>query len=172
MSTMDNNPYSTPTAKLDSEIAINHRMQQMPRFSAWGVLGLSILTLGIYYTYWMFTRTRLINRIHDRTISMNLVIVVIGLLIASQVFGFMSNAETEAGNYRNLSTLTSIAYSISNLFWVFTVRNRIHQMSAAGREQGFWLGGILTFFLQVIYMQYKINEYHDTQLATQDNLAS
>lgn len=146
-------------------------MQCLPRFSAWGVLGLTIVTLGLYYIYWLFTRTKIINQVHSDKIPAGVVSTVLGLLLINIIVSFYSGMYPENLDYQLYANLSSIAYSLSNLYWVFSVRNRIHQMSQAEKQGGFWLSGIMTFFFQVLYMQYKINEYIDTH-SSESSLAS
>jgi len=171
MKPSDENPYSAPAAALDTELSTNARMQSLPRFSAWYVFGLSVITLGFYFTYWMFTRTNIINRVHDEKISMNLVYTVLGLLLANLIISFVSGMYPENADYQLLANLSSLAFSITSLFWAFTMRNRIHQMSHASNLNSYWMGGIMTFFFQALYMQYKINEYLDTH-QSESSLAS
>lgn len=167
----DNDPYHTPSADLNTEVASNRRMQSLPRLSAWIVFGLTIITLGLYYTYWLFTRTKIINQVHSDKISNGLVSTVLGLLLVNIIISFFSAAYPDNTDYAMLANLSSIVYSLSNLYWVFTVRNRIHQMSHANNQTGYWLGGVMTFLFQVLYMQYKINEYIDNH-SSESSLAS
>ena len=61
----ENNPYSAPSADLDTETSPDQRMRSLPYFSCWYVFGLTIITLGLYYPYWMFTRSKIINQYHE-----------------------------------------------------------------------------------------------------------
>jgi len=136
-------------------------MQKLPRFSAWGVFGLSIISLGLYYTYWLFTRTQIINQIQDQKIPMGLAHTVIGLLMVNLIFSLMSGANPDNEDYRQLASISGLCFNLGNLFWVFIIRQRIHRMTKAGEQSLFWLNGIFTFLFQVLYLQYKINEYID-----------
>lgn len=163
MESNEQNPYSPPEANLQADNT-GHKIENFPRFSAWAVFGLTIITLGIYYPYWLFTRTRILNRIHENKISCALVNVVIGLFIVNLVLSYISGMNPQDEDLNLSANLINILYAITNLYWVFSFRNRIHQITGADKESGFWLGGILTFFFQVIYLQYKINEYIDTRI--------
>lgn len=171
MAPEEENPYNTPRSDLSNEVAKGQRMQQLPRISTWYVLGLMILTLGLYYPYWLYTRTEVINRVHNRPIAMNTVIAILVLYALSQVLSFMDGFYS--GEYQMQAGIIGLLSAIANLYWVFMVRNRINEMAEAPTPQGYWLSGIITFFLHVLYMQYKINEYHDlyTDTGTRGELA-
>jgi len=136
-------------------------MQSLPRIPTLTVIAFSILSLGLYGTYWLFTRTQIINRIHDKKIPMSVPHTVIGLLLVNLIFSIMSGANPENMDYRDLASLSGLCFSLANLFWVFLLRNRIHRITLAGEKSLFWLNGIFTFLFQVFYLQYKINEYID-----------
>jgi len=136
-------------------------MQSLPRIPTLTVITFSILSLGLYGTYWLFTRTQIINRIHDKKIPMSVPHTVIGLLLVNLIFSIMSGANPENMEYRDLASLSGLCFSLANLFWVFLLRNRIHRITFAGEKSLFWLNGIFTFLFQVFYLQYKINEYID-----------
>ncbi len=136
-----------------------HALQALPQVSVWAALGLSIVSLGLYYTYWLFTRTQIINRVADKPISMMLVHTVLGLLMLNLVLSFVSGYNPDNEQYRQLASISGLVYSLFNLFWVFTVRQRLHKMTQAGERSLFWINGIWTFLFQVLYLQFKINEY-------------
>ncbi len=55
----------------------------------------------------------------------------------------------------------SMLTMVLNLVWAFKFRNRLNILSGSKKGDMFWLGGVLTFFFQIYYFQYKINEMHD-----------
>jgi hypothetical protein len=136
-----------------------HALQALPRVSVWAALGLSIVSLGLYYTYWLFTRTQVINRVCDKPISMTLVHTVLGLLMLNLILSFVSGYNPDNEQYQQLARISGLVYSLFNLFWVFTLRQRLHRMTQAGERSLFWINGIWTFLFQVLYLQFKINEY-------------
>ena len=92
---------------------------------------------------------------------MALVHIVFGLLFLNISLTLASGANPDNPDYKLIADISSICYSLANLFWVFTIRNRLHQMTKAGEQSLFWINGILTFLFQSIYLQYKVNEYLD-----------
>jgi Domain of unknown function (DUF4234) len=136
-------------------------MQSLPRIPTLTIVAFSILSLGLYGTYWLFTRTQIINQVHDKKIPMGVPHMVIGLLLVNLIFSIMSGVNPDNMEYRELASLSGLSFSLGNLFWVFLLRNRIHRITFAGKKSLFWLNGIFTFLFQVFYLQYKINEYID-----------
>ena len=55
-------------------------------------------------------------------------------------------------------TLLSVVANVLVLIWVFTIRNRIHQLSGAPKGNKLYLSGVITFFFSVFYMNYKIRQ--------------
>ncbi len=147
---------NSTTPAVDSQ---RHALQALPRVSVWVALGLSIISLGLYYTYWLFTRTQIINRVTDKPVSMILVHSVLGLLMLNLIVSFVSGYNPENEQYRQLAGIIGLSYSLLNLFWVFTLRQRLHKMTQAGERSLFWINGLWTFLFQVLYLQFKINEY-------------
>jgi len=169
MTELESNPYSTPESELSTvtEADIADLLHDFPRISAWAVLGLAIITLGTYYVWWMYSRTRIINRNSDYSISKFPVYFVLFFLVLNLGSSIFSALDPYDVNLAMGTNITNIVYTISSIYWMFVVRNRIHQITRADVLNGCYMGGILTFFFQVLYMQYKINVYKDahTQLS-------
>jgi len=155
-------PYHTPAAKLQADLTDNTPMKHLPQISVWYVFALNILTLGLYYPYWLYTRSNIINQLVENKIPLNLMSTVLGLFLINLVFSFMSGTQPDNLDYQAASSLSTIIYSISTLFWAFAMRNRLHQLSQASKQSGFWISAILTILFQMLYLQYKINQYIDT----------
>ena len=164
----DNNPYAAPKADLQIEPSNKgtEKIKQLNRFTTWGVVGLTIITLGIYFIYWMYSRTKVLNN----QLSTD---KIAGWLIAICVFLYILTIGLSYGplltslNPEMIVTLASISLvaSLINivffLTWIYTFRNRINKLSGSHKGDSLWLGGVLTFFISVYYFQYKINQIHD-----------
>lgn len=169
---MSDNPYSAPDADLavensDSGVAA---VKQFPRFTAWAVFGLSIITLGIYSYYWLYTRTTQLNNLSapENKIASWLPTTTIIVVILYWIMNFaplmMGGAMADPSMAMMIgivSLVISIAYLVFYLMWIFGFRNRLNMLSGVNKGEAFWLGGVMTFFFNVIYFQYKINQMHD-----------
>jgi hypothetical protein len=156
MNELVDNPYKAPEANL-VQSTNDKGILEFKRFSAWGVLGLTIITLGIYPCYWMYSRTVTINSLHESTIPLVLPISLFCLAIlsfASDLFG-----ESEAATIAGLVIL--LVYFVLYLVVLFKIRNRLQSIINRSSNKQYKLGIVLTFFFYVIYLQYKINEYID-----------
>lgn len=171
MKPTDSDPYTSPSAGLETGVTDNKNMQKLPRISTWHVFALNILTLGLYYPYWLYTRSMIINQVHTNKIPSNLINTVLAILIINLLFSLVSGQQTAPDEEKAASSLLSLLYIVSSWYWAFTIRNRIHQMTHAVKHSGYWLNGILTLLFPLLYLQYKINEYIDTHQA-ESSLAS
>ncbi len=151
---MESSIYQTPEADLGNQSAADG-FKNFKRFTAWGVFGLTIITLGIYPVYWLYTRAQVINKFHDTKISVPLLQAFVATVIASIVLEATTGVLSENSIILVLSGLASLAQIILYLVVLFTVRNRL--VEVLGRD----IGPILTFFAASIYLQYKINETID-----------
>ena len=152
----------TSANNVNTDIHLNRDMQKLPRLSVWTVLGLTIITFGLYHLYWMLTRSRIINQIQDKKVPSILINAVFGLMLLNLSFAFISSANPDDLDAAMHSNIINVIYSLVNLYWIFLIRDRILLIANANKETGFWIHGFLTFLFQVLYMQYKINQYHDT----------
>ena len=157
------NPYSSPATEL-----VDHRgsgIGQFKRFSAWGVLGLTVITFGIYYMYWFFSRSNRLNQFYPHKINP---VFIWGSLATYIIYMVFSNLVEQLADRPELlvaGAIASFAYLILYVGWVFAFRNRLIEMAREDGNTEFKIGPVMTFFFQALYLQYKINEYHDKHLA-------
>ncbi len=152
-----NNPYKTPDAEL-VKTADASSVNKLGRFSAWAVFGLTVITLGIYPLYWMFTRAGTINTLHENKISSALLISLVVVTILSFGSNFLDQTQPEviiAG------MVIGIVYMVLYLMVLFKIRNRLQDILSDAYGQSFRVGPVLTFFFFAIYLQYKINHCID-----------
>ena len=149
-----NSPYASPLAEL-VEKNDNQKIHEFTRFSAWGVFGLLIITLGIYPIYWHYTRAEKINSFHDNKINKAWLIALVLSFILSIFMEFLGDSNIEL----ILSLVVSIVYLVAYIVVSFSIRNRLQDITKTR------ISGILTFFFSAIYLQYKINENIDNSVA-------
>ena len=154
-----NDIYSTPESKLvnSSEGDIDN----FTRFSAWGVFGLSLITFGIYFMYWFYTRTAKLNEFHDNKISMKLVYTTLFIYVGYTIVSFLDESLYDNELVLVGAMVVMLAYFILYLTWVFSFRSRILDIAVEHGRADFRINPGLTFFFQALYLQYKINSYID-----------
>ena len=156
-----NDLYSTPEATLVNPDGGD--LDSFTRFSAWGVFGLTIITFGIYYMYWFYTRTLKLHEFHDNKISMGLVYSAMVTYIAYTALSFLDEAAYQNEFVLIASLSVMLGYFIVYLTWVFTFRSRLLDIAVANGNTQFKINPVLTFFFQALYLQYKINVYIDNK---------
>ncbi|MBU2713502.1 DUF4234 domain-containing protein, partial [Zooshikella harenae] len=154
---LDKSPYSAPSSEISNHNTGGEGIYQLPRFSAWGVLFLMIITLGIYYYYWLYSRTVIINRICDRKVSSILSGSVLVLFVVSFILSLCQVFAEEIGFTYDLQlafaeAIFNLASSITTLFWLFAIRNRLHYMCKSNKRSLFWMNGFITFIANAIYL--------------------
>jgi len=151
-------PYAAPSADLVEQKDPN-KIKQFERFSAWGVFGLGIITLGIYPVYWLCTRAQKINSIHENKISkiwINILIFsTILYYVASILIEFISTNSSLLITVSVIILVVAISYLVSYIVVAFSIKNRVREITNNKSN------GILTFFFGAIYLQYKINQAID-----------
>jgi hypothetical protein len=153
------NPYSSPSSDL-VEVKSNN-ISNFKRFSAWGVFGLSVITLGIYFMYWIINRSLVLNGFYHQKISP---IFIWGSLITYLVYMPFSQLIDKLSDQTILLAvgfLISLGYLVLYVGLVFAFRNRLLEMAREDGRSDFKIGPVLTFFFQALYLQFKINQYID-----------
>ncbi len=156
-----NNPYSTPEANLETSDG-NELYLQLPRFSCWGVFGLTFITAGIYYMYWLYKRTEMLNAVAIKPIPKWLIVTTMISYVIYFPVSYMPESMLSEILYLNILIGATIVYFVFYYWWVFAFKNQLKLLSVGSNVK---IGGFLTFLLQVIYLQYKINELHDLKNA-------
>ncbi|WP_428240581.1 DUF4234 domain-containing protein [Gynuella sp.] len=152
--------YKTPSSNLEMQ-ASGEDLQAFGRFSAWGVFFLSLVTLGIYSMYWMFSRTKILNRISDQGISSSVIWVTLVAYIINMVLSYGGALLLNSQFVVLVQLLAAVTYFIFMLIWIFGFRAEIVRIAQSHGQPDFRANGVLTFFFQTLYMQYKINQFID-----------
>ena len=153
------NPYQAPHAELLINDSGNALKDVFQRFSTWYVFILSILTLGLYVIYWMYSRTRSLNRLQGiEPISEVFILVAVAWNIVSYPLAFAEEFWQFSAELLLASTVFNIAASVLLLVWAFMFRSRLNLFLADSPLPSSRLGGVMTFFFQSLYLSYKINE--------------
>ncbi len=167
------NPYAAPAADVAPTAGSEESFAPFPRFSAWWVFLLTMVTFGIYAYYWLFTRSQVVNKHYPQhSISNGLVWTALSVFILQLILGFAmgmmigSGSIDPTGAYSVMSILDpilSIAGLVLWLTWIYTLRNRINVIADAEPGNPLRVGPILTFFFSIIYLAYKINQIKDAE---------
>lgn len=157
------NPYATPRTDPEAPVPAESFLATLPRFSTWYVVGLTIVTLGIYLLFLAYRRTRQLNALlpPERTIGMGFMVITLGLMVSAFPLAVAIELYPRAEALLLVDALANLAGGVLMLIWAFRFRERLRQhVNAHGVFPR--IGSILTFFLQFIYLQYKINQLKDS----------
>lgn len=132
--------------------------------STWRLLGLGIITFGVYFAYYMKRQTIKINRIIDdkAKISLGFVNVILALSYVSLLFFILFVFSSEGTPLEKLSDkmgdFTGHIVSIMTIVWGFKARNRINDFYVISKDDREWFHGLWTFFFSPLYFNYKVNK--------------
>jgi len=148
----------------------------LKRTSVTLVIALSFLTVAIYYPVWFLRRRRALNGLHARdklnagVFVVAIVLFSVGLLLML-VSGALEGFGEGLGRHDLLAVskglegfaqFLNLVAAIALLIQCFKVRRILteHMQARPGRPVS--LSGLATFFLQIFYLQYKINRILDS----------
>ena len=155
------NPYEPPKAPL----AIASKIE-LKRLNIWLMIGLMIITLGLYMPYWIHTRTRTLNRVMgDHAVSPLFATFVAGFFVVTYGLEIGGDLLGAPPNVTRAFALLSLASNISCPIWALMFRRALNRYTKANKGDSLWSNGICAWFLQVVYHQYKINRILSAQNA-------
>ncbi|WOX05518.1 DUF4234 domain-containing protein [Microbulbifer pacificus] len=153
---MEINPYSAPTADLCLTATANDPISKnFRRFSAWWVFLLSIVTLRIYPIFWIINHAQILNRIQPKPLAP----IWLYLMAISLASSFVMEYRFPEMVW-TLGAI-NIIYLVTLLTSLFKVKNRLKDLMTESAGTPYPLSPILTFLFDVIYLQYKINQFID-----------
>lgn len=120
---------------------------------------LSILTLGVYESYYIKKQTRVINDFVDEWLTIpNGFVSGIIFLVWLSVALFIPYLIVEDNHpIAYASTFVDVLWAVLGLMWSFKARNRLNTILQGSNDQGTWFSGLWTFFFTAFYFNYKVN---------------
>lgn len=163
MTTPNENAFEAPQSDL-SDIKVDKPILEVERFSTWFVFLLTVVTLGFYTLYWLYTRSAKINTLaQEKKTNLNALYAYIFFFTVYTVMSYSINEDSTSMIMGMIALVSGIAYLVSYVMTVFSMRWSIAEVINKGGDEHTHLGGIMTFFFSAIYFQYKINEAIDNQ---------
>jgi hypothetical protein len=160
------NPYAPPTARV-GEVESVSGYAGFKRFSTWGVLLLLVATFGIYLSYWLYTRGKRFNEVtQSERFSMGLAKALVIVACISLALGAIDSAMPDALLPLVLGALINLTYLVLQLSCCFNLRRCLSEHDGIDRTHPYWVGGLGTFFLHVLYLNYRLNQRIDADAAS------
>lgn len=120
---------------------------------------LSIATAGIYPILWMYRNCSIIERVTKKKITDDTYIIWIAVCVG--LGGAFSGNEEEA--LLILSGLLTIASSVLYIVWAFKAKDALSEYALTEHKIDIKMNGLNTFFLNIFYINYCINDLPEMQ---------
>jgi len=127
--------------------------------STWGLLGLSIITYGIYYAHYCAKQSRIINRVLERNRQIPVSFTNYFLILSYVSLAFLLGHLLENSN-ETLALFSKVAdwvWTVNLIFWGFYARNRMNEILGVKNNDSRWFHGFWTFIFTPLYFNYKVN---------------
>ena len=134
-------------------------IQQFKDQSTAKLVGLGIITYGVYLAYYIKKQTPRINKIigEEERISKGFVDSITAMSYISLIL-FFAYLEVDDGHpVEIVSDIFERVLAIMLIIWGFKARNRIHSAYEITTEDTEWFHGFWTFGFSPVYFNYKIN---------------
>jgi len=159
---LDIDPYAPPRVVVADPIPAG--CPQFPHFNTWWVLLLSIVTLGLYVPYWLYTRTKILNRLSRYDpIPIALPVALPVLCVLCVAIGFVDGIYPDRMGVKPFLVIVQWTYMIVTLICEFSFRNRLNEDCLEGSDSPYWVGLVATFFFGILYLNYKLNQRVETE---------
>jgi len=147
---------------------------RFPRMEPVWVLLLTLLTMGLYTYYWLFTRTKILNTlIPEKPISNNFVSLcltgfVVLLVMILSLPETSSMEELQQSSHYNTIMMLIMGLNGLLLLWGILFCQRLNLLSQSNRQDALYsnyliLTVIHLLIVNTLYLQYKINQLIDNQ---------
>jgi len=127
--------------------------------STWRLLGLGLITYGVYYAHYIARQSRTINAELSPTSHIST-----GFVATIYFFSYVSLAlfvaylfVDDAHPIAKLSTALDRICIVLILVWGFVARNRINHLLGLTKTNPNWFHGAWTFLFSPLYFNYRVN---------------
>ena len=131
--------------------------------NTWRLLGLGVITYGVYFAYYIKRQTDKINTHldEDTAISNGLIssIFVVSYLSAALLIPYVILPDDHP--VTAISSIVDIIGSVMLLVWGFKARNRVNAVCSFNKDNKSWFHGFWTFVATPLYFNYKVNQLNE-----------
>jgi len=143
-------------------------IEKLKNQSTWKLLGLGVVTFGVYFAHYIKKQTDIINEhLHiDLQISKGFIISIMILSYASVAL-FIAYLIVDYGHpIEKVSHITDKVWAIMLVVWGFKARNRVNSHCFLISNRKNWFHGLWTFFFTPLYFNYKVNQLNASLTAS------
>lgn len=127
--------------------------------STWRLLGLGVITYGVYFAHYIKNQTDRINEItgESNRISDGFVNSILAMSYIT-LFLFFAFITVEEGHVvETVSNVFDRIWGVMLIIWGFMARNRLNAAYNISKDNKEWFHGLWTFLFSPMYFNYKIN---------------
>jgi hypothetical protein len=155
-----NDPYAPPGAIVADPAPASYG--DFPRISTWWIIPLTVITLGLYPSYWLYSRVKTLNALsHTDAVAEGLPVAGLLLNAGNLVAELVNTAFPHPIGFPLIALVLQLAFFIVNLVCLFSFRDELNAHPTEYSEGSYHLSGLATFFLHVLYLNYKLNQRID-----------
>lgn len=137
-------------------------IHKFPRQSVWAIIGLSLVTLTIYFPFWLRKHTRIINQLLPNNqvpswwFPLYLCITILNFALVIPEIITEDHPAVMA-----VSKLISMIDIILTIVWIFKLRNRMNILLETEKKTPYWYQAFWTLLFGLFYLQYKVNKLQE-----------
>lgn len=137
-------------------------ISKFPRINVLYVIFLSYITFSFYIFFWLRKYSNILNKeLVDKKISNIWFPLSITVTIINFVMIFIEIFTNDNPQIVLIGKQINTIYIIILILWLFKVRNKMNIVLETEKNTQYWYSGILTFFFNIWYLQYKTNRIQD-----------
>lgn len=142
--------------------------------STWRLVGLAIITLGIYYlAHYISRQTKIINEDAEPTekikIPTKLIIAIFILSYAGAFITLLSFFFDEGHVIQNIDKIFTLIWVLIITLWGFYAKGFMNVYLNASKGSTFYFSGLWTFLFTLYYFNFKINKLNKNFLTSQSS---
>jgi drug/metabolite transporter (DMT)-like permease len=143
-------------------------IQNLQSQSTWRLLGLGIITYGVYFAYYVQAQSEKINASigEENRISPLLVDLIFVLSYVSAALFIAYMFVDEGHPVEALGGLADTVVGIMLIIWGFKARNRVNAHCGLNIASNNWFHGFWTFLFTPLYFNYKVNCILESEAGT------
>ncbi len=149
----------------------NEAIGSLKSESTWQLLGLGIITLGVYFYHYVASQTHQLNYyLSDRQQVPQALLWSIFVTTYTSLALFLWSLFVEDDHpVMHLDLGINLTSSLLLLVWGFYARNRMNLLNQADKHDPAWFHALWTFLLTPLYFNFKINVLN-LQLAQSESI--
>jgi hypothetical protein len=138
------------------------KISKFPRINVIYDRKITYITFSFYIFFWLKKYSNILNKeLSDKKISNIWFPLSITVTIINFVMIFIEIFTNDNPQIVLIGKQINTIYIIILILWLFKVRDKMNIVLETEKNTQYWYSGILTFFFNIWYLQYKTNRIQD-----------